>query len=317
MLDKCRKGQWAPDDLDWTQPPRAMSRVDEEAIVQYFTNMAGIELLAGALFKEQRDRASDPVLREIFDSFVEDEERHSDVAQRLAKHYDVHGYRDYRMNPALERFTPHFVNAIRHLSAEVANIYITTGELILDVALLRSLNDYVDDGMSHQAMHLINQDESRHIAIDFHMIEYYSSDAYQRELAAQPARSLTRRVRAWWALANMFRYAAPFFREVFFRPMDLLDPAGRRMREAFKRIQLVGTKDRVARRPFNRFILTLQALHQHRLTRSTLGWISRRLLGLRPEVIDRLYTEAEARRARSMSFDAMADEALAMKFAPG
>ena len=91
MLDKCRRNQWSTDDLDWTQPPREMSRADEEAVVQYFTNMAGIELLAGALFREQRERATNPTLREIFDSFVKDEQRHSEVATRLAKYYDVHG----------------------------------------------------------------------------------------------------------------------------------------------------------------------------------------------------------------------------------
>ena len=60
---------------------------------------------------------------------------------------------------------------MRHLSPEVANVYITTGELILDVALLRSLDDYVADETTHAAMERINRDESRHIAVDFHMFE--------------------------------------------------------------------------------------------------------------------------------------------------
>ena len=59
-----------------------------------------------------------------------------------------------------------------------ANAYITAGELILDVALLRSLDDYVADEMSHRAMYLINRDESRHIAIDYRMVEYYASPEY-------------------------------------------------------------------------------------------------------------------------------------------
>ena len=155
----------------------------------------------------------------------------------------------------------------------------------------------------------------RHIAIDFHMMEYYSSDEYLHSLENEPAQTLRRRIKAWWALGNMFYYAAPFFREVFFRPMDLLDPGGKRIREAFKRIQLVGEKPRVARRPFNRFLITLQNLYQNRLTRSTLGWLGTRIMGLRPQVMERLYTDEEARRAQVMSFDAMADEALAAKFA--
>ena len=85
MLHKCRRDQWSLDDLDWSRQPRQMSRSDEIAVVQYFTNMSGIELLAGALFQEQRERTDDPVLEEIFDSFVTDEVRHSRVAAQLAR----------------------------------------------------------------------------------------------------------------------------------------------------------------------------------------------------------------------------------------
>src|SRR3954467_14207951 len=95
MLDKCVRDQWSINDLDWSLPPPALPRDKEEAVVQYFTDMAGIELLAGALFEVQRKTARDPVLAKIFATFVADEKRHSAVAARLAKHYDVHRYRDY------------------------------------------------------------------------------------------------------------------------------------------------------------------------------------------------------------------------------
>ena len=57
MLAKCRRDQWRADDLDWTLTPRPLSADDEIAVVQYFTNMAGIERLAGArsLFALQRE----------------------------------------------------------------------------------------------------------------------------------------------------------------------------------------------------------------------------------------------------------------------
>lgn len=315
MLEKCRRDQWALDQLDWTQKPRELSREDEIAVVQYFTNMAGIELLAAALFREQRAKTKDPTLEAIFESFVVDEERHSEAAKRLARHYDVHRYKTYEMNPALVRFTPHFVNAVRFLSAEVANVYITTGELVLDVALLRSLDDFVSDGMSRAAMELINRDESRHIAIDFHMTEYYASEAYQRDAAAEPRQSLPTRLRAWWALLMMFYFAGPFFREVFFRPMDLIDPTGRRLLEAFKRAQLMGLRPDIARRPFNRFLKLLQRIHENRFTGPLLSKLAARVIGLEPRVMDRLYSETEAREAERMSIDELAEAALQAKYA--
>jgi len=208
MLEMCRKGQWKIDeDLDWSVPPRPMTRDEETAIVQYFHDMAGIELLAGALFEEQRKRVDDPTMKKIFATFVADEKRHSEVALRLASYYDVHHYREYAMSPSLTKFAPHFVNAVKYLSAEVANVYITGGELILDVALLRSINDYVHDTMSESAMELVNRDESRHIAVDYHMTEYYASPAYQEWQEQQPPQPLGQRLRAIWAFANVLYFS--------------------------------------------------------------------------------------------------------------
>src|SRR3982750_1724115 len=93
MLDKCVRDQWSITDLDWSLSPPQMPRAKEEAVVQYFIDMTGIELLAGALFDVQRKTATDPTLMKIFSTFVADEKRHAAVAARLAQHYNVHHYR--------------------------------------------------------------------------------------------------------------------------------------------------------------------------------------------------------------------------------
>jgi hypothetical protein len=207
------------------------------------------------------------------------------------------------------------VHAIRFLSGEFANLYITTGELILDVALLRSLDDYVNDAMSGEAMRLINQDESRHIAIDFHMVGYYSSPEWAQIQAAMPRRSLREELRAWRAFSMVLFHARPFFRDVFFAPMRRTDPSGKRLREAFKRIQLLASKPAVAARPFSKFILTLQAIHNHPLYGRVLGRLMVRVLGVDAEYLRYLYTDEEYARSASMSFDEMAADAMAIKFA--
>jgi hypothetical protein len=314
FLDKCRQGQWKIEDLDWSVKPKSLPREDEIAIVQYFTDMAGIERLAKALFEEQRRRTEDPTLKKIFSTFVVDEERHARVAERLAAHYDVHQYKRYRQSESLTRFAPHFVDAIRYLSAEVANAYITSGELLLDVALLRSLDDYVDDDMSKQAMQLINRDESRHIAIDYYMVEYYCSPAYQDWLSRQPRPSLGHYRKAAWAMGNMILHAAPFLKDVFLAPMQVADPQGRRLREAFKRIQLLSEKPEVADRPFPKFVRTLQFLYRTPGLRQVFGGVIGRLAGVPGEYLDQLYTDEERRRARAMSYDQLAEEALAAKY---
>ena len=314
MLDKCVRDQWSINDLDWTIPPPAMTRDKEEMIVQAFLDMAGIERLAGALFEVQRDKCDDPTLKKIFSTFVADEKRHAAVAARLAEHYNVHKYRTYTESEALTQFRPHFLALVRNTSPEIANAYITSGELILDVALLRSLDDYVADEMSHAAMHLINRDESRHIAIDFHMTEHYCSDEHLAEVQKRPRPSLREGLRMARELATMMWYAKPFLQQVFLAPMDRTDPSGRRVQEAFKRIQLVLRKPTVARSPFSKMMIKAQDLYNHPVIGKVFGNALLRLLGAEDRAARILFTPQELERTKQMSFEELAEEAVAAKY---
>ena len=314
MLEKCVRDQWSIGDLDWSVPPPRMSRDKEEAICQAFVDMAGIELLAGALFEVQRDKTEDPTLKKIFATFVADEKRHSAVAARLARHYDVHHYREYVESPSLTKFRPHFLAVVRQTSPEIANAYITAGELILDVALLRSLDDYVADEMSHRAMHLINRDESRHIAVDFHMTEHYCSDAHLAEIAARPRMRVREAARGLGTVATMMWRAKPFLEQVFLAPMDRTDPTGRRVQEAFKRIQLVLRKPTVARTPFSKLMIALQAAYNHPVIGRVFGPLLLRALGAEERAARIQFTREELARTQRMSFDELAEEALAVKY---
>jgi hypothetical protein len=314
MLDKCRQGQWRIDQLDWTVKPRQLSRKDEIAIVQYFTDMAAIERLAGALFTVQRDLVEDENLKKIFATFIADEERHAQAAEKLANHYNVHEYKRYKVSPELATFQPHFLNALRYLSPEIANIYITGGELMLDVALLRSLNDYVNDDMSNQVMDLINRDESRHIAMDYFMMEYYAADEYQERAKLAPKKSPIEVAKATWAFGNVLRYARPFLLAVFLNPMEILDPEGKRMKEAFKRMQLLQTKESIAHRPFPRFLVGLRKAYNTPIVGDIFGEVISRIGGAPGEYMRDLYTEEEAKKAARMSMTELADEAVGAKY---
>ncbi|CBL45533.1 Hypothetical protein HDN1F_19500 [gamma proteobacterium HdN1] len=314
MLELCRTRQWKIEDLDWTVKPRPLSREEEIMIVQFFTDMSGIERLAGALFAEQERRAETPILREIFASFVVDEERHAIAAEKLANHYNVHQYKTYELSKDLQKFRPHFLNAVRHVSPEIANAYITAGELMLDIALLRSLNDFVNDDMSHQVMDLINRDEARHVAMDYHMTEYYASAAYQAKVRAEPSPSILDRARASWYVGNMFYHARPFMMAVFLAPMEIVDPQGERLREAIKRMQLLTAKPDVAKRPLARFMNGVRTLHNTPVIGDLFGNVLSRIVGAPSEFLVNLYSEEEAQRARQMSMEQLADEALAAKY---
>lgn len=316
MLDRCRKEQWREDDIDWSRPPRALAPEDERLVVQLFTNMAGIERLAGAMFAEQARRAGDPVLRAIFETFVIDEERHARVAVRLARHYDVRRLQRYRVDDHLARFRTHFVRAIRYLDDDVANAYITGGELVLDIAILRSIDDHVRDETCAAAMALINRDESRHIAIDYHMVEHYASDAYEAELAARPPRTAPERVRGAVSLAMMLWHARPFFQAMFFEPMDVVDPEGRRMREVFRHMQRIGAKPEALRRPFGRFLQIMFDAFNHPKASPLVGSLASRIVGLDPRYMERMNSDDDLARASRMTFEELCRDALEAKQRP-
>ncbi|APR82777.1 Hypothetical protein A7982_08126 [Minicystis rosea] len=313
MLARCLSEQWSLADLREDGPVQPMSREKEMAFVQCFTDMAGIERLAAALFAEQARRAEDPTLRRIFETFVEDELRHAEAAVRLAARFDVHKLRRYETCPALAGFAQSFVDVVRYAPPDIGNAYLMVGELILDVALLRSLDDALDDTVTREVMKLINRDESRHIGVDFHMFDHYASDAYAQRAAAEPPRPARERILGALALARMMRHARPFFRSVFFDPMVLVDPSGRRLKEAAKRLQLVLRRPGAGRRPFARVIQTLFASYERPVVRAILGPAIVRVVGIEPELLRALYTEHELRRAAAMSMDELAEEAMSAK----
>ncbi len=313
MLGMCERDQWSLDDIDWSRAPKKLSREDEEVIVQYFYDMSGIERLAKELFRVQYRLTDDPTLKSIFESFVEDEERHALAAERLAAFFNVHHFRDYEVCKELQEFKPRFLDLMKYLTPAIANAYVTCGELILDIALIRSLNDYVDDPTCRQVMELINRDESRHIAVDYYLTDYYSSDAYQEELKAGPSPSRRNQVRGLLALGRMFYYARPFFKQVFFEPMDRVDPSRKRMKEAFKRVQLITTRPGVNSKPFIRFMLALKwAVENPILGRFARGTVVR-ITGADAYVLHTLYTEEEAKWASVAPMEDLAEEALAVK----
>jgi hypothetical protein len=315
MLRMCREGQWSVRDLDWSQAPRRMSAEDEASVVQYFTDMSQIERLAGALFVEQERRVADPVLKEIFATFVTDEMRHSHVAQMLADHYDVRRLRTYRPSASLLRFFPHFIEAIRYLADDVANAYITSGELILDIALLRSIDDFVADPLSAQAMELINRDESRHIAIDYHMVGFYASADYRSARKVRSKKSLKEHAHAARVFTAMTIWGRPFFQDVFFAPMDKVDPTGRRLKEAFKRMQILGARPGIDHLPLVKFWSSMLDLYQQPWMGRRAKAVVARLVGAEPRFMEYLATEEEIAQSKTMSLEELAAEALAVKHA--
>ena len=157
LLARCIAGQWSINDFDWSQkPPLTFSREKEQRVCYYYANMMYIERMAAALFLALSRRVYDPVLRAIYESFHGDELRHSHAAARLMDYFDVHHYRIYTPSRAMTRFIPYFTRLVESSNLAFANSLVLMGELVLDIAFLRALNDYVDDPLARAVVEKIN-----------------------------------------------------------------------------------------------------------------------------------------------------------------
>ncbi len=243
MVEKCERGQWDVNSFDWTQKPIPLAKEKELQVCQYYTDMSYIERLAGALFLSLSKRVDDPRLKRIFELCYQDEVRHSIAAAKLADYFNVNNFRFYTPNQWMLRFIPSFVKSVKTLNPAFATSFILGGELILDIALLRGLNEYVDDPLSRAVVERINQDESRHIAMDFFMTEYFSKNKVTRDSGDKKNAML--KPEMW----GVMMWGPGFFNDVFFRPMQIVDPDNHQMKEVMKRLRRFNDRPEVANNP--------------------------------------------------------------------
>ena len=277
VLERCKQGQWDVNDFDWSQKTQLeLSKEDEMRLCQLYTDMSYIERIAGDLFLTLSDRLDDPVLKEIYDWCYTDEIRHSHATAKLADHFDVNHYKVYTPNQAMLKFIPYFSDAIRTLNPALANAFIMAGELILDIGLLRSINQYVDDPLARSVVEKINQDESRHLAMDFYMAQHCSD----HNMAVKPDEDKEFKKRHFFTDKNIrgiLRFGPPFFNEVFFRPMQFLDPSQSQMRKAVKQLRRFYLRDELKDNPTTAsFNQTAEFLDSRR--GSKVGWGLQRLI---------------------------------------
>jgi hypothetical protein len=95
--------------------------------------------------------------------------------------------------------------------------------------------------------------------------------------------------------------------------MQRVDPTGRRLREAIKRMQMLGSKPGLDALPLMRFWSTMMDLYNHPRTGKRAKAAIAAIVGSEPELMERLVDDADVRRAQSMSFEELAEDALSAK----
>ena len=177
MKAKCARLQWSLDEIDWDAPGR-ISQSEAARLEGFLGDVVWIEYIAQPIFQAMARNVEDEDLREIYESFARDERRHAEAEMELMHRWGLLK-RGMMPSPNLN-IRVLFDQLSKHcheLHPSILSSIIPVLELVLDGALIRYLSEAVDDPVFHRAFDLINRDESRHLAIDFHVLSQCGQDA--------------------------------------------------------------------------------------------------------------------------------------------
>ncbi len=172
MLDRIESRQWSLDQFDWSAPGADRFTDEQRARLKPFmSDLVWIEHIGARGFQALAKQAQDPTLVEIYEWFHLEEQRHAKAELALMRRWGMlePGEVPYANTPIrfamdwLERFAD-------QQPMVVLGTIIPLLECALDGALLKFLLEEVHDPLCHAVFERINNDESRHLAVDFHVL---------------------------------------------------------------------------------------------------------------------------------------------------
>lgn len=185
MLAKIKASQWALADIDWDAPGAEL--VTEEQwpkLKAFMADLMWIEHVGARGFAAMARKAPNDTLKEIYTYFHAEEQRHANAEMALMKRWGMlDGDRVPEPNKNLRLVIQWLDRYSDDMPLEVLGSVIPMLEIALDGALCTFLLDTVDDPVCHQAFARINDDESRHLGVGFHVLEMQGhGDLYRKVL---------------------------------------------------------------------------------------------------------------------------------------
>jgi hypothetical protein len=174
MLELTNRGQWSVDDIDWSRPMEGVEHMSERARFeagQQLLFTAGLERQAARVFALCAHYIDEPRAAEIYRLFEADEIRHAEAEERLAARYGV-SWSDLPiasrwMFKQLAGFMEHPTRGHHELSSATILLF----ELALDSLLIPALKGLTSDPIQTDVFRRIDQDESRHLAMDYWLLD--------------------------------------------------------------------------------------------------------------------------------------------------
>jgi hypothetical protein len=173
MLAKIKDRQWALADIDWDAPgAETISPEFRPKLKAFMADLCWIENIGARGFAALAKKAPDPTIAEIYRYFHAEEQRHANAELALMKRWGMLEEGEVPKPNVNIRLAIEWLESYADdMPLSVLGTVIPMLEVALDGALLKFLLDTVQDPVCHQVFEKINNDESRHIAVDFEVLE--------------------------------------------------------------------------------------------------------------------------------------------------
>ena len=173
MLAKVKASQWALADIDCDAP--GADRITAEQwpkLKAFMADLLWIEHVGARGFAAMAKKAPNDTLKEIYTYFHAEEQRHANAEMALMKRWGMlDGDNIPEPNKNLKLVIQWLDRYSDDMPLEVLGSVIPMLQIALDGALCTFLLETVDDPVCHQAFAKINDDESRHLGVGFHVLE--------------------------------------------------------------------------------------------------------------------------------------------------
>ena len=173
MLAKIKASQWALADIDWDAPGADKITAEQwPKLKAFMADLMWIEHVGARGFAAMAKKAPNDTLKEIYTYFHAEEQRHANAEMALMKRWGMlDGDNIPEPNKNLKLVIQWLDRYSDDMPLEVLGSVIPMLEIALDGALCTFLLETVDDPVCHQAFAKINDDESRHLGVGFHVLE--------------------------------------------------------------------------------------------------------------------------------------------------
>src|SRR6476661_6115953 len=173
MLAKIKDRQWALADIDWDAP--GAETISDEFLPKlkaFMADLCWIENIGARGFAALAKKAPDSTLAEIYRYFHAEEQRHANAELALMKRWGMLDDGEMPEPNVNIRLAIEWLDRYADgMSLSILGTVIPMLEVALDGALLKFLLDEVDDPVCHQVFEKINNDESRHLVVDFEVLD--------------------------------------------------------------------------------------------------------------------------------------------------